>query len=293
MDYSRIPGLNRIAKAINMTSKRTKAMVIACLIAIAWLFSLCRSSSAFIPLLASIGGVFVLLGLSFEKEADEKNEKYKPPFAAPYKLLEEIGWWVLMAGIGVEIVCGFFVARWDASQAYKNNALNQLATSESAILSLWTRGTNANNVVSTYDQKVLWPMSSKLAFGYPELMKKGALNLFSPVPSLQSGLDGTNIRWELKFERNDFNFVDNKVTTKVGDALNWRKFEIDVPFFRPGTKILKVRINLTINNSSTNLAFADEEVQNASSNNLHAFWDNLTNGVAIFNQTNGYSLFGR
>ena len=241
-----------------------------------------------------IGGILVIVGLAIEKFADWLNERYLGPPPKPHSWVGNIGWLFLMAGIAIEIAD----ADWTTHEisrakevAARNDPLNQPAQSAQVLIVLWTEG--INDTVSTRDPTALWPTGIKVAFGDPELMKRGAPGLLSPSAWAETILQpgSPNVRWQLKFDRNDFVFSDAGLVTNVLSALSWRKFEIDVPFFRPGAKILHGIIVLTVNNSSIQIPFGSETVQDATSNNFHAFWDSPTNGVAIFNGTNAYSWF--
>jgi hypothetical protein len=73
-----------------------------------------ESSSWVWPVLASIGGFVVFVGLLIEKAADWMNERYVPlEEYEPHKALENIGWTLLMIGILAEIVFGFALAAKD------------------------------------------------------------------------------------------------------------------------------------------------------------------------------------
>jgi hypothetical protein len=91
----------------------------------------------------------VFLGLWIEKEAEEKNERGGWPLFEPYKRLEELGWWVLMVGIALEIFTSYGIAAkevWDQLQinrnVAKNSPLNQPIKSIKADVFLLIRGTN-------------------------------------------------------------------------------------------------------------------------------------------------------
>jgi hypothetical protein len=164
---------------------------------------------------------------------------------------------------------------------------NQQAQSAKALVFLWTEVPNPINW--RFDLNKVQIMSSKLAFGDPDLMRRGAPTLLSPIfriPLHPLIWDGTNLVWRIYFERDDDVFSELETNVNVVEAINWRKFEIGVPFLPAGTKILKGNIRLTVNDMTTNITFGSQVVRNSSFGDFHAFWDNLTNGIAIFDETN-------
>src|ERR1022692_3679439 len=106
----RLHGWNLIKKAIMMMSKTARGIVsIIIIVASLGLFSAFWSSwSVLIPLLAIIGGLIVFLGLWIEKEAENEGKKeHLNSFVDTFrciKLKSKIGWWVLMVGIGIEVL---------------------------------------------------------------------------------------------------------------------------------------------------------------------------------------------
>ena len=92
-------------------SKIAKGIMATILIAVSLgsVFSLCKSLSFALPLIASIGGMVVFLGLWIEKEAETEGKKHPADFSKAVrfiKLKSEIGWWILMLGISLEIGVG-------------------------------------------------------------------------------------------------------------------------------------------------------------------------------------------
>jgi hypothetical protein len=105
-------------------SKMARGMMLTIIIVVllGLLFALAESSVIAVPLIASLGGMFVFLGLWVEKDAEKEERKYPSIFGRAVRLVKlksEIGWWILMAGIFVEIVVaiGFAVREgWVASK---------------------------------------------------------------------------------------------------------------------------------------------------------------------------------
>jgi len=95
-------------------SKTAKLIVALILTAnlLLFVFSVSYSWSGLIPLLASIGGEIVFLGLWIEKEADEEAKK-EEELPSPLRLKANIGWWLLMAGIFAEVLFGAGLASYD------------------------------------------------------------------------------------------------------------------------------------------------------------------------------------
>src|ERR1039457_3746048 len=79
-------------------------------------------------LIASAGGLIVFAGLWIEKDADEDKEKHLGKFSSAKRLIKlrsNIGWWVLMFGIGIEIADAGWTAHEIRISDAKNNPANQ------------------------------------------------------------------------------------------------------------------------------------------------------------------------
>jgi hypothetical protein len=167
-------------------SKPTKGIIVAiisfvtlgCLVSFWW-----STYSALIPLAASVGGMIVFLGLWIEKEADDETKKEQPASLAGdarYSRKSEIGWWILMAGIFMEIITGCGLAAYDvwkaektAIQIAKNDPLKQPVTSLSAIVKVRLK----NAQIERHDPETLG-MFVFLELGRREQTN---LNVFSAV----------------------------------------------------------------------------------------------------------------
>lgn len=138
---------------INM-SKAAKGIMAATLIValLGLLSSISSSWAGLIPLLAGIGGMVVFLGLWLEKEADEEKERKQPKDLIDeekrIKRKSEIGWRILMIGIGAEIIIGVgFAVRddWKMRQIRNNEAknapLNQLISDAVVSATVEVKGT--------------------------------------------------------------------------------------------------------------------------------------------------------
>lgn len=239
--------------------------------------------------LAVVGGVLVYVGLSLERRSEKSWYSNIEDFRSR-ESDKQRGWSWLMWGIRVEIITALVFAlisvRDDMKNA-SNNPLNQEAQSAKATVFLWTEGTNIPPMA--HDLPVLLSMSSKLAFGSPELMKTGAPNLFSPflMHWTPPAVDGTNMRWRITFDRNDQVFLDCDLHIRVSEAIDWRKFELGVTFLPVGTKLKKAEIILTVNDTSVTNVVGSRAVR--SSDDLAKFWDKLTNGTEVFNEISWYN----
>src|ERR1017187_2247876 len=116
-------------KAMPIVSKTAKLIAALILIATISLSAFCIwfSWSGLIPLLASIGGEIVFLGLWIEKEADEEAKK-EEHLAPELQRKAKIGWRLLMVGILLEIATGAGLAAFDV---YENvNTKNAMASAD-------------------------------------------------------------------------------------------------------------------------------------------------------------------
>jgi hypothetical protein len=121
MSNARHRGLNLIAKAIRKMKISAKFILITT-VAMSFAVVLClwKSSSVSSLLVAGIGGLYVILGLWIEKDADEDKEKFPSKFAVAKRLVKcrsKIGWWILIVGIGIEIAD----AGWTAHEINETN----------------------------------------------------------------------------------------------------------------------------------------------------------------------------
>ena len=242
MTYFRLPGLKRIAKATSMTSKGTKAIAVAMiiLVVLASVFSLWLSSSVLIPLIASVGGIIVFLGLWIEKEGDEKNEKFGLSFLKPYKDLEELGWWVLMFGIAAEIVTAGFLAGWEEFKDSRNNPLNQPIRSVTASVDVFVEGTNglSFNFEEPFRASALLSFGSSrhLTIGWPECDLRHCMKQFVLLRD-DSGVVST--WWHFDFNQEgilgtSMEPQDNKV---AGQANRWDTVSLELLFLPEGTMV--------------------------------------------------------
>jgi uncharacterized membrane protein YidH (DUF202 family) len=95
---------------------------------------------------ATIGGIVVFIGLLLEKFADWMNDRFLGGEHKPHKILELIGWCVLMFGIFIEVA----VAGWSANDAWQTRQMtirnapeNLPIKSIRAEVNLLFRGTNS------------------------------------------------------------------------------------------------------------------------------------------------------
>jgi hypothetical protein len=140
-------------------SKPTKGIitVIAIATALGVALSFWFSWSGLIPLAASFGGMVVFLGLWIEKEADkvEKGEHLSNFIGDKrrIKIQSEVGWWILMIGILIEVMTGAGLAAYDvyengknARNAAKNSPFNQPIADVSAMASFVIKPNNIKEI---------------------------------------------------------------------------------------------------------------------------------------------------
>jgi len=99
------------------------------------------------PLVASFGGVLVAVGLWIEKKADEKLRlEHISNFVqetARLKKKAELGWWILMVGIILEVILGFLLAlngEMEMREAVNNESINRPVNDISARAIINIRG---------------------------------------------------------------------------------------------------------------------------------------------------------
>ena len=149
----RCPGLNLIAKAIRKMGKSTQLTIVITSMAVVGSAACAIGHfSASNLLIASVGGLVVFAGLWIEKDADEDKEKHLGKFSSAKRLIKfrsNIGWWVLIFGIGIEIADAGWTAheiRKTEVTAAKNNPLNQPIVSVIAHIEFLQFGTNRTNI---------------------------------------------------------------------------------------------------------------------------------------------------
>lgn len=234
----------------------------------------------------------MVLGLLMEVLSEKKQFKNIQSFRC-CESLKKAGEWIVIVAIVIEVI----VAGFSATYEWQNAPLNQPAQSAKAVIDLWTEGTG--QVLTKNEVKVLSQTSSKVAFGTWEMFTNAAPNLFSSFPAMVlnnmptgSKADGTNTEWEIRFDRDEFVFrgktFDENPT--VSDVFQWQKFEIVVPFLMPESNVLRMNIELTVNNSFHSFTFSNLVVENGVSSNQQAFWTNPSKGVVIFWETNQFNF---
>src|ERR1700761_2268520 len=94
---------------------------------------------------ATAGGVAVFLGLVLEKFAEWLNENFLEKSYHPHKTIGEVGWVILMIGIGIEVVVagGTAIDDWTTKRiAIENSPINQPISDISAVVKIKLAGTN-------------------------------------------------------------------------------------------------------------------------------------------------------
>lgn len=138
-------------KATTTISKATKGIIciIISIVSGGLVSSYWFSWAALLPLLACIGGLIVFLGLWIEKEAEEKNNAYCSPFSKPFKKVEDFGWWILMAGIALEVITAGGITVIEDINAAKNNPFNAQVDDVSAVMAFSVRPTYSSDLTPT------------------------------------------------------------------------------------------------------------------------------------------------
>jgi hypothetical protein len=94
---------------------------------------------------ATAGGIAVFVGLILEKAAEWMNERFLGETHNPHKLLGDVGWIILMVGIGIEVVVagGTAIEDWRIKQlTIENSPLNQPISDISVVVKIKLGGTN-------------------------------------------------------------------------------------------------------------------------------------------------------
>lgn len=212
------------------------------------------SWSVMIPVVASVGGMIVFLGLWIEKEADEatKNGHLAKPVDASainLNLKSEIGWWILMAGIFVEIVTGsvlaahdIWVARQTAAKIAMNDPRKQPITFADAFVWLESSGTNL-----TYP--ALQPARNNelvtLGFGQSEQVKSNQWSLLLVCKDSKELGGGWYLEFGSMLEAPLWNAGLHNATVESADR--WDVVVVNAPFLPPNTKVLKGELTLFLN----------------------------------------------
>jgi hypothetical protein len=130
------------------TSKAIKGIIISIIIITigGLVSSFWLSWAGIIPLVASVGGMIVFLGLWIEKEAEEEEIKpYLSNFVGDNrfaKLKSKVGWRILMAGIIIEVITAAGLAGIDQIKEVKNNPWNGTISDISADMYFEINSTN-------------------------------------------------------------------------------------------------------------------------------------------------------
>jgi hypothetical protein len=253
-------GLNRIKNAMPIVSKTTK--LIAALILIATIsllaFSVLYSWSGLIPLLASLGGEIVFLGLWIENEADDeaKKEEHLP---AGLRLKAKWGWWILMVGILLEIVTGAGLAAFDVYENAQMDPLNHPIATGSATVSLVLSG--ETNLETVGRSSIAGQSSTNriLAISFCRLDQvTTGLNLNSHV-LLCSRWEHPQLNfWSFKFDSGTATYFAGD--TWVRDVKKWNVTKLYIPFLHSGTEIVGGRLVLTVNATTWNIEIPKQRV---------------------------------
>jgi flagellar basal body-associated protein FliL len=277
-------GWNLIKNAIPIISKATIGITISIVIITlgGLISSFWFSRSGLIPLAASFGGMVVFLGLWIEKEADEegKKEEHLPP---GLRFKAQIGWWVLMVGILVEIGTGAGLAAFDVyenTKTAKANAnadpLNQPIALVTANVELFEAGTNRAQVVETTTGthpvpfiKLLVGSGANLKAGWPIVLMCSSCERTVLVDGSGNPM---GISWNLEFGSGELGHVMNVVPTNstVKDAKRWDTVELDGLFLPKNTVIGGGDIMIFAN--STKMSFAIPEQNTLSLSNDWTQW---------------------
>jgi hypothetical protein len=201
---------------------------------------------------AAIGGIIVFAGLLLEKIAEWKSEKH---IVKPFKRLSEWGWWILMAGIAVEIG----VAVWSANDAWQtrqiansNNPLNQRVADVSADASIIVRGGNLNDeldfrkhfMVSLAGIMYLCDSNRPSTNSWPTLSSGDFSRMFFDNPTFLNKMDR---RYGIRFQKEAAFGTSGTETAKAKDINGIFMVSMDVFFLPTNSVILGGSVVLTIN----------------------------------------------
>jgi hypothetical protein len=272
---------------VSKTVKLIAALILSATISLL-VFSVSYSWSGLIPLLASIGGEIVFLGLWIEKEADEADKKEHLSNligdARRNKFKSEIGWWILMIGIVAEVIFGSGLAAFDVWQArqlaIKNDPNNMPIAFVSARAILVQLGTNRNDIDPTRLGvcNLTIGSSEQTNFWRPTMPWNLTCSSFENWPfKIDSQDSGPKTEWILDFKQS---MMLPTLDGSVKDADKWDAIKFEVAFLPVGTEILGGKVRLTINTETKEFIIPPQKIKNTS--DLDDFCKKPPKSVTLF-----------
>jgi hypothetical protein len=199
--------------------------------------------------IAVFGGLVVFLGLWIEKESDDDKEKYPSHISSSIRLIKwrlKFGWWILMAGIAIEIVD----AGWSACEifdirgiAIKGNQLDKPIVLATATATINVRGTkvNAKMLAETYPNNL---------FNQMDFMKSGdtVIKLLLVCTKSEMVRNPEGISWYLEFGQRLQVPEWNLHGATVRSADEWNVVWLDAPFIpSDSSEVLGGEVRLILN----------------------------------------------
>jgi flagellar basal body-associated protein FliL len=228
------------------------------------------SWSALIPLMACFGGMVVFLGLWIEKEADEsENGEHLSNFIGEKrenKIKSEIGWWILMVGIFLEIGTGAGLAAYDvwksaqtANAIATTDPLNQPIVSATAVVTLVFSG--ETNLEYCARMMTNLPFCNNMAVSLTlcRLDKvKSGINMDARTLRCSYCRSGPADWLTLKFEQG---LATSPIFMglRVRDVRDLNVTSLCIPFLRRGSQIVGGSALLTVNSTSWNISIPPQK----------------------------------
>jgi hypothetical protein len=158
------------------------------------------------------------------------------------KFRSNIGWWVLMFGIGIEIADAGWTAHEIRISDAKNNPANQPITYLAALVTLDAQSTNFRDF-----DPVKFPNSHFAALQLGEYDSNDwAIRLIPKSCEIFGGPDSRT--WYLEYGISpEMGFWNLKTNNMAAVADKWDTILLDAPYLRPDDKILHGEITLIVN----------------------------------------------
>jgi hypothetical protein len=210
------------------------------------------STEPLVPLAASIVGMIVFLGLWIEKEAEEEEEKKHAGIlkrgARATRVKSEVGWWILMVGIFVEIIVGGWFAASDAWAIAKMNPKNQNIFDMSAIAWIRTSGDRQDMVPWNTQRAASLLLCENNNFNISTFP---ALNADSFDRSPGFGLEGVWSVYTCRFQSDGTeSFAEGMgLNRPVKDFEKVKTLRLDLKFLPKGTQILDGSVIVVANDN--------------------------------------------
>ena len=226
---------------------------------------------------ATIGGILVFLGLIVEKVAEWMNAGFLAQPSEPHKKLENVGWYILMIGILLEIVVGGTTAINDWQTAIKNDPDNSAIATVSAQVLLIEKGTNrvSRDPLGFGQTSLTIGPSEQVGYWRPDMPPNLTCSKCEGIP--RNDAAGENEEWILNFSQN---IVFPTLNGPVKTAAKWDAIKLQASFLPDDAVILGGTVRLTINSESKDFGIPLQKIKH--SVDLEDFSKHPPKSVTVF-----------